>query len=157
MTTVVPRLVTLKRSESCSTGRGSSEGNSPLFAQPAARIAASKTPAGRTNLGLALPRGLVDLHHELGAAHAHDRRGSADLHRLGRLLDHLVGHRGEASLAQKVAGRLLEKGVYVVGFFFPVVPRDKARIRTQVSAVHSRQDLDFALEKFGEIKKEFGL
>ena len=64
---------------------------------------------------------------------------------------------GEASLAQQVAGRLLEKGVYVVGFFFPVVPRDKARIRTQVSAVHSRQDLDFALEKFGEIKKEFGL
>jgi glycine C-acetyltransferase len=64
---------------------------------------------------------------------------------------------GEAELAQKIAARLLEKGVYVVGFFFPVVPRGKARIRTQVSAIHSRQDLDFALEKFAEVKQEFGL
>jgi glycine C-acetyltransferase len=64
---------------------------------------------------------------------------------------------GDAALAQKVAARMLEKGVYVVGFFFPVVPKDKARIRTQVSAVHSRQDLDVALEKFGEVKQEFGL
>src|SRR5438093_2598811 len=46
---------------------------------------------------------------------------------------------GEAGLAQKMAARMLEKGVYVVGFFFPVVPRGKARIRTQVSAVHTRQ------------------
>jgi glycine C-acetyltransferase len=64
---------------------------------------------------------------------------------------------GDATLAQKVAARMLEKGVYVVGFFFPVVPRGKARIRTQVSAAHSRADLDFILEKFAEIKKEFGL
>ena len=64
---------------------------------------------------------------------------------------------GEATLAQKIAARMLEKGVYVVGFFFPVVPRGKARIRTQVSAVHTREDLDFVLEKFGEIKKEFGI
>jgi glycine C-acetyltransferase len=64
---------------------------------------------------------------------------------------------GEAALAQSVAARMLEKGVYVVGFFFPVVPRDQARIRTQVSAVHSRADLDFALEKFAEVKREFGL
>jgi glycine C-acetyltransferase len=64
---------------------------------------------------------------------------------------------GEATLAQKIASRMLEKGVYVVGFFFPVVPRGKARIRTQVSAVHTREDLDFVLEKFGEIKKEFGI
>jgi len=61
---------------------------------------------------------------------------------------------GEAGLAQKMAARMLEKGVYVVGFFFPVVPRGKARIRTQVSAVHTRQDLDFALEKFAEVKRE---
>jgi len=64
---------------------------------------------------------------------------------------------GEATLAQKIAARMLEKGVYVVGFFFPVVPRGKARIRTQVSAIHSREDLDFALAKFAEVKKEFGI
>jgi len=64
---------------------------------------------------------------------------------------------GEATLAQKIAARMLEKGVYVVGFFFPVVPRGKARIRTQVSAIHSREDLDFALTKFAEVKKELGI
>jgi len=64
---------------------------------------------------------------------------------------------GEATLAQKIAARMLEKGVYVVGFFFPVVPRGKARIRTQASAVHSREDLAFALSKFAEVKKEFGI
>jgi glycine C-acetyltransferase len=64
---------------------------------------------------------------------------------------------GEAALAQKVAARMLEKGVYVIGFFFPVVPRDKARIRTQVSAIHSREDLDFALDKFAEVKREVGI
>jgi glycine C-acetyltransferase len=52
---------------------------------------------------------------------------------------------------------MLEKGVYVVGFFFPVVPRGKARIRTQVSAVHSREDLDTALQAFAEAKRELGI
>jgi glycine C-acetyltransferase len=51
---------------------------------------------------------------------------------------------GDAVLSQKMAERLLEKGVYVVGFYFPVVPKGKARIRTQISAAHSREDLDFA-------------
>ena len=64
---------------------------------------------------------------------------------------------GEASLAQRMATRMLEKGVYVVGFFYPVVPQGKARIRTQVSAAHSREDLDFALAKFGEVKQELGI
>jgi glycine C-acetyltransferase len=64
---------------------------------------------------------------------------------------------GDAALSQKVAVRLLEKGVYVVGFFYPVVPQGLARIRTQVSAAHSREDLEFAIEKFAEVKKEFGL
>ena len=64
---------------------------------------------------------------------------------------------GDASLAQKVSARLLEKGVYAIGFFYPVVPQGAARIRTQVSAVHSRDDLAFAVEKFAEIKREFGL
>jgi glycine C-acetyltransferase len=64
---------------------------------------------------------------------------------------------GEAVLAQKMAAWLLEKGIYVVGFFYPVVPKGAARIRTQLSAAHSRQDLEFALETFGEAKREFGI
>lgn len=64
---------------------------------------------------------------------------------------------GDAALSQKVAARMLEKGVYVIGFFYPVVPQGLARIRTQVSAAHSREDLVFAIEKFAEVKQEFGL
>lgn len=64
---------------------------------------------------------------------------------------------GDAALAQKVAARLLEKGVYVVGFFYPVVPHGTARIRTQVSAAHTTADLAFAIEKFKEVKQEFSL
>ena len=55
------------------------------------------------------------------------------------------------------AARMLEKGVYVVGFSYPVVPQNKARIRTQVSAGHSKEDLDFAVQCFAEVKKEMGL
>jgi len=64
---------------------------------------------------------------------------------------------GDAALAQKVAARMLEKGVYVVGFFYPVVPTGAARIRTQVSAAHSLADLEFAIRAFAEVKQEFGL
>ncbi len=64
---------------------------------------------------------------------------------------------GDAELAQKMATRLLEKGVYAIGFSYPVVPKGAARIRTQISAAHSRDDLAFAVEKFTETKKEFGL
>ena len=64
---------------------------------------------------------------------------------------------GDAALSQRVADRLLEKGLYVIGFFYPVVPEGTARIRTQVSAGHSREDLQFAIEKFAEVKTEFGL
>ena len=64
---------------------------------------------------------------------------------------------GDAELAQKMATRLLEKGVYVIGFSYPVVPKGAARIRTQISAAHSRDDLEFAVEKFTETKKEFGI
>lgn len=56
--------------------------------------------------------------------------------------------------AQEIAARLLEKGVYAVGFFFPVVPRGKARVRCQVSAAHTREQLDKAIAAFGECKKE---
>jgi glycine C-acetyltransferase len=61
---------------------------------------------------------------------------------------------GDAVLAQKMAARLLEKGIYVIGFFYPVVPKGSARIRVQISAAHLKEDLDFAVEKFSEVKKE---
>jgi len=61
---------------------------------------------------------------------------------------------GDAPLAQKMAARMLELGIYVVGFFYPVVPQGKARIRTQISAAHSRDDLKMAIEKFIQAKKE---
>ena len=64
---------------------------------------------------------------------------------------------GEAIPAVKMAESLLQKGVYVIPFSFPVVPKGKARIRTQVSAAHSREDLDFAVEKFAEAKTELGI
>ena len=64
---------------------------------------------------------------------------------------------GEAKPAVKMAEALLRKGVYVIPFSFPVVPKGKARIRTQVSAAHSREDLDFAVEKFAEAKTEVGI
>jgi glycine C-acetyltransferase len=61
---------------------------------------------------------------------------------------------GDAKLAVKIADRLLAKGVYVVAFSYPVVPMGKARIRTQISAAHTRADLEFAVEKFVEAGKE---
>lgn len=64
---------------------------------------------------------------------------------------------GEATLAQEMAQRLLAKGLYVIGFSFPVVPKGQARIRTQVSAAHTRDDLDFAVEKFTEVAKELDI
>jgi len=64
---------------------------------------------------------------------------------------------GEASLAGRVAEAMLARGVYVVGFSYPVVPQGKARIRTQISAAHSQEDLAFAIEAFGAVKKELGL
>ena len=64
---------------------------------------------------------------------------------------------GDAVLAQKMAAKLLEKGVYVIGFFFPVVPKNTARIRVQISAAHTKEDLDFAIEKFKEVKQEMSI
>ncbi len=64
---------------------------------------------------------------------------------------------GEASLAGRVAEAMLAHGVYVVGFSYPVVPQGKARIRTQISAAHSREDLTFAIAAFAAVKKELGL
>lgn len=64
---------------------------------------------------------------------------------------------GDAHVVQEMSRRMLEKGVYVVGFFYPVVPHGKARIRTQISAAHTREDLDFAIEAFTKTKEEMGL
>ena len=61
---------------------------------------------------------------------------------------------GDAVLAQTMAAKMLKKGIYVIGFCFPVVPKGKARIRTQISAAHSQEDLEFAVKAFIEVKKE---
>jgi glycine C-acetyltransferase len=97
-----------------------------------------------------------DLRRRLADNTAHFRRGLTELG-----LDILPGSHpivpimlGEAALAQQMAARMLEKGVYVIGFFYPVVPQGRARIRTQVSAAHTREDLDFVLAKFAEVKAE---
>jgi glycine C-acetyltransferase len=64
---------------------------------------------------------------------------------------------GDAQLAQQMAAKMLEKGVYVIGFFYPVVPQGAARIRVQISAAHTTADLDFAIAMFAETKNELGI
>ena len=64
---------------------------------------------------------------------------------------------GDAALATKFADAMLEQGVYVIGFSFPVVPKGKARIRTQISAAHSREDLELAVRAFAEVKSALGI
>ena len=61
---------------------------------------------------------------------------------------------GDAAKSQAFAARMLEKGVYVIGFFYPVVPHGTARVRTQVSAAHSQEDLEFAVNAFAETNEE---
>jgi glycine C-acetyltransferase len=61
---------------------------------------------------------------------------------------------GDAAKSQKFAALMLEKGVYVIGFFYPVVPHGTARVRTQVSAAHSREDLEFAVNAFAQVNAE---
>ncbi|MCD9006013.1 glycine C-acetyltransferase [Luteimonas sp. XNQY3] len=63
----------------------------------------------------------------------------------------------DAKLAQRFADRLLEEGIYAIGFFFPVVPKDQARIRTQISAAHTREHLDRAIDAFTRIGFELGV
>jgi glycine C-acetyltransferase len=64
---------------------------------------------------------------------------------------------GDAALATRFADAMLQSGVYVIGFSYPVVPQGKARIRTQISAAHTRQDLEFAVHTFAEVKRELRL
>lgn len=61
---------------------------------------------------------------------------------------------GDANLAQEMSKKLLEKGIYAIGFFFPVVPKGKARIRTQISAAHTKEDLDKAIKAFAQTRDE---
>jgi len=63
----------------------------------------------------------------------------------------------DAKLSQEFASRLLEEGIYVIGFYFPVVPREQARIRVQLSAAHSREHLDLAIKGFTKVGKELGV
>jgi glycine C-acetyltransferase len=93
--------------------------------------------------------------------HDNTRRFREDMTRAG--FDILPGDHpivpvmfGDATLAARTAELLLSKGVYVVAFSFPVVPLGKARIRTQISAAHSREELQFAVTKFAEAKAEIG-
>ena len=64
---------------------------------------------------------------------------------------------GDAALAQAMAEKLLERGIYVIGFSFPVVPKGQARIRTQMSAAHSTADIDRAVEAFADVGRELGV
>jgi glycine C-acetyltransferase len=63
----------------------------------------------------------------------------------------------DAALAHRLAAAMLERGIYVIGFSFPVVPKGKARIRTQMSAAHSPEDIDRAIEAFGAVGRELGV
>ena len=63
----------------------------------------------------------------------------------------------DAKLAQLMSNKLLDEGIFVIGFFFPVVPKDKARIRVQLSAAHSKEDLDFAINAFVKVGKELSI
>ena len=64
---------------------------------------------------------------------------------------------GEAELATRMAERLLEMGIYVIGFSFPVVPKGQARIRVQMSAAHTRENLEMALLAFEKVGRELGV
>jgi glycine C-acetyltransferase len=64
---------------------------------------------------------------------------------------------GDAALAARFADLMLERGVYVIGFSYPVVPQGKARIRTQISAAHTKDELETAVKAFCDVKRELGL
>ena len=64
---------------------------------------------------------------------------------------------GDAKIAQQMAAKLLDEGIYVIGFFFPVVPKGQARIRTQMSAAHTSAHIDKAIAAFTKVGKELGV
>ena len=63
----------------------------------------------------------------------------------------------DAKLSQEFASRLLDKGIYVIGFFYPVVPKEQARIRVQISAGHEKEHLDRAIDAFSSVGQELGV
>ena len=63
----------------------------------------------------------------------------------------------DAPLAQKMAEKLMDEGIYVIGFFYPVVPKGKARIRVQLSAAHTKDQLDKAIAAFEKVGKELSV
>ena len=70
----------------------------------------------------------------------------------------MFGHLpNDAKLSQDFANELLEEGIYVIGFYFPVVPKGKSRIRVQISAAHTSEHIDFAIEKFKKVGKKLGV
>ena len=94
--------------------------------------------------------------------HANARYFRAEMEKLG--FDLLPGEHPivpvmlyDPKVAHEFAKRMLQKGVYVVAFCYPVVPKGKDRIRTQISAGHTKEDIDLAVKAFGEVKKEMGL
>ena len=101
----------------------------------------------------------ADLRARLSANAAHFRK---DMSKLGFTLagaDHPIipVMLGDASLAQEMAARMLDKGVYVIGFAFPVVPKGQARIRTQMSAAHTTEDVARAIDVFAEVGRDLGI
>lgn len=79
------------------------------------------------------------------------------LHPGRRRSRHHPGHAGEAKLAQEFANALLKEGIYVTGFFYPVVPKGQARIRTQMSADHTPEQIERAVAAFTRIGKDLGV
>jgi glycine C-acetyltransferase len=105
---------------------------------------------------------LKDSRDLIGRVHENARHFRAGMERAGFKL--LPGEHPivpvmlyEAPLAQEFAARLLDEGVYVTGFFFPVVPKGQARIRTQMSAAHTREDLDHAIAAFAKVGRSLGV
>ena len=68
----------------------------------------------------------------------------------------MLGHLpNDAKLSQELAEELLARGIYVIGFYYPVVPKGKSRIRVQISAAHSSEQIQFAIETFSKIRQEW--
>jgi glycine C-acetyltransferase len=94
--------------------------------------------------------------------HENSRRFRAGMQQLGFKLagaDHPIipVMLGDAKLAKTMADELLKEGIYVIGFSFPVVPKDQARIRTQMSAAHEKEHIDKAIAAFGRVGKKLGV
>ena len=115
-------------------------------------VAASRAAIAKVREGAALRRRLAE-------NSAHWRQGLSDLGFELKPGEHPIipVMLGDAKLATEMANRLLDEGVYVIGFSFPVVPKGEARIRTQMSAGLERADLDAALAAFGKVGRELGV